>query len=273
MKAKSEEKANKPFYAKWWFWIITVGIICCIANFIYAIYGCDENKSNILTVISGWISGVATFIVGIIAANQSSKYAFFTKKNELLENVKSEQNFFVEHSSKIINIDSYADLILKMVLNDGKNVETDFEILGKYTDCLNTISDFSAHILGFNYCPLSSPDLKKNLDVLYKFILNEFNPDKAPTLKGIAEAESFKKEYREKSKELLKLLANVRSARNQAIIEMQVLRKGIIDCKNIKELQSFESKIYSFLSKKHKDFFSKLENNKEQDNGQVENGK
>ncbi len=73
-KKKSKKKTERYFYQKWWFWVAISSILCC-ANLAYAIWGCKtDNKSDILTAISGWISGVATLAVGIIAYKQSEKY-------------------------------------------------------------------------------------------------------------------------------------------------------------------------------------------------------
>ena len=72
---KESQKENKClFYKKWWFWIIISSILCCV-NIAYAIWGCKTtNKSDILTAISGWISGVATLGVGLIAYRQNKVY-------------------------------------------------------------------------------------------------------------------------------------------------------------------------------------------------------
>ena len=87
---KTEEKQNKKpkkkteryFYHKLWIWI-TISIVLCCVNIGYAIWGCDtENKSDILTAISGWISGVATLVIGIIAYRQSEKYKLENDKIE-----------------------------------------------------------------------------------------------------------------------------------------------------------------------------------------------
>lgn len=104
--AKTEEKQKKQpkkkneryFYQKWWFWI-TISIILCCANIAYAIWGCKtENKSDILTAISGWISGVATLVVGIIAYRQSEKY-------------KLENDEFIQEQKDLAWRNNYAELV------------------------------------------------------------------------------------------------------------------------------------------------------------------
>ncbi|MDE6284280.1 MAG: hypothetical protein K2M17_00865 [Bacilli bacterium] len=57
------------------FWIIlAIVILACMGNIIYAIFAKSDKTTNILTVISGWISGVATLVIGIIAYSQNKKY-------------------------------------------------------------------------------------------------------------------------------------------------------------------------------------------------------
>lgn len=73
MKAKTKEKQNKPFYAKWWFWII-IGLILFGNIAVLIWFNCKELKSDLLTLISGWVSFVATLIIGVIAFRQSKEY-------------------------------------------------------------------------------------------------------------------------------------------------------------------------------------------------------
>lgn len=72
MKDKTKEKISKPFYKKWWFWLI-IGLILC-GNIGVLWLNCAELKSNILTLISGWISFIATLLIGVIAFRQSKEY-------------------------------------------------------------------------------------------------------------------------------------------------------------------------------------------------------
>ena len=99
---KESQKENKClFYKKWWFWIIISSILCCV-NIAYAIWGCKTtNKSDILTAISGWISGVATLGVGLIAYRQNKVYKEENDKIEELHRQcdwRKEQKEIVELS-------------------------------------------------------------------------------------------------------------------------------------------------------------------------------
>lgn len=57
------------------FWLVlTIVILSCIGNILYAIFATSSRTTNVLTAISGWISGVATLVIGIIAYLQNKKY-------------------------------------------------------------------------------------------------------------------------------------------------------------------------------------------------------
>ena len=72
----------KKILSNWLFWLAIGLFVLFAANLAYGIWGCNDNdnsKSNYLTIISGWISGLATLSVGIIAYTQAQKY----KKQEI----------------------------------------------------------------------------------------------------------------------------------------------------------------------------------------------
>ena len=58
----------------WIIWLV-IAVVAFIANIAYAIWA-EECKftTNILTVLSGWISGISTIAIGVVAAYQSSQY-------------------------------------------------------------------------------------------------------------------------------------------------------------------------------------------------------
>lgn len=64
---------KRVFRIKWGLVIATSAIILLL-NIFYAIWGCSDNKTEVLTVISGWVSGIATFLIGVIAFSQNERY-------------------------------------------------------------------------------------------------------------------------------------------------------------------------------------------------------
>ena len=79
---------KKKFYKSWLFWIVLVGTISLlIGNILVLCFVPGDIKNAWLTLISGWVSGVATLIVGIIAYIQSGKFAKIEKTNTLLNQI------------------------------------------------------------------------------------------------------------------------------------------------------------------------------------------
>ena len=147
---KESRKENKClFYKKWWFWIIISSILCCV-NIAYAIWGCKTtNKSDILTAISGWISGVATLGVGLIAYRQNKVYKEENDKIEELHRQcdwRKEQKEIVKLYLENI-IKAYEDLkeyqyskvIEEMIKNNAKSVVVLEEMI--YDQALKGIND------------------------------------------------------------------------------------------------------------------------------------
>lgn len=96
--AMKKNKSKRKIFKSWWFWCIAIGIFLLVGNFIYAIFGNDCKQSNILTAISGWVSGLSTLLVGIIAFKQNSYYTFVAKKAEIVDKIDEERRLFtIEH--------------------------------------------------------------------------------------------------------------------------------------------------------------------------------
>ena len=49
-------------------------IVLFICNIVFALASNCTHKSDVLTVISGWISGISTTVLGLIAIKQTSNY-------------------------------------------------------------------------------------------------------------------------------------------------------------------------------------------------------
>lgn len=65
---------KQRFYKLWWFWLITISTVLFIGNVIVLICLKGDSQSAWLTLISGWVSGISTIVLGIIAVWQNSKY-------------------------------------------------------------------------------------------------------------------------------------------------------------------------------------------------------
>lgn len=72
-----------------------------VGNFLLLLF--DSSFSNILTIISGWVSGFATLAVGIIAAMQSKKYNDSNQKFIDDSLMLRKCNAIVENRQKYVN--------------------------------------------------------------------------------------------------------------------------------------------------------------------------
>lgn len=109
-KEKQQQEKNKikqNIYQKWRTWIVLAGVLCCV-NIAYAIWGCDTSKkSDILTAASGWISGVATLGVGLIAYRQNKVYK---EENDKIEEIHRQRDWRKEQK-EIVKL--YLDNIIR----------------------------------------------------------------------------------------------------------------------------------------------------------------
>lgn len=105
---------KKKFYCTLWFWIFFVGAILLLGNVLVLYLVPSDSKSGWLTLISGWVSGVATFLVGLIAHKQNKEFAKIEKTNTLLNQIV---NFTSEYEIGYVGyfkIEKIIDLIYKI---------------------------------------------------------------------------------------------------------------------------------------------------------------
>lgn len=89
---------KKPIYNCWWFWVIVIGATALCAGNIMLAHFYKESGTNIFTAVSGWVSGIATIILGIVAVVQNKKYKeendrYLSAQEELNKrNIKEQQD-------------------------------------------------------------------------------------------------------------------------------------------------------------------------------------
>lgn len=103
---------KKKFYKSLWFWLIVAGVLLLVANILVLVLVKDIWQSAWLTLISGWVSGIATIILGLIAVAQNKKYTLLATKMEIKESVHEEQLKIAELSDYVVRYS-----VLKKPLN------------------------------------------------------------------------------------------------------------------------------------------------------------
>lgn len=117
------EKNDKKWYKNIGIWLIVFGVALFVVNIVFAcIY--DENGTNIFTAISGWVSGIATIILGVIAIVQNRKYKRendrFLKEQQQLNWKLEQKDLIKSYLCKIENIFSNVKefmFMLKIMIN------------------------------------------------------------------------------------------------------------------------------------------------------------
>lgn len=99
---------------KKWFRIFTIlGIIILLGNVAATIWGgnTSPSKTDWLTFISGWIGGISTLIIGIIAYSQNKNYTLISTKTEINNNIKNERKEVLEICNQLTQYSKYVNFI------------------------------------------------------------------------------------------------------------------------------------------------------------------
>lgn len=125
---------KKPFYKGWWFWFIILAILLCVGNILLAHFKKDVG-SNIFTAVSGWVSGVATIILGVIAVVQNRKYKV---ENDRYLKEQRQINDYNIQEQKDLEWRKTKSTVLQLVLNEFIGVHEEFQLFGDIkTNLLN----------------------------------------------------------------------------------------------------------------------------------------
>lgn len=73
------------------FAILIIGcLIACICNIVYSVKFTESQYTNVFTALGGWVSGISTIVLGIIAVWQNKQYKRQSDKDRLLNDLKKE---------------------------------------------------------------------------------------------------------------------------------------------------------------------------------------
>lgn len=189
-KAKLEKKENKAQKLKsknnkaQWIFMVIVCVILCVVNigFSYKFRGAEG--SNVFTTISGWVSGIATIILGLIAVFQNKKYVLASTKKEVKDAIQSEKVTLVEICDEIAQFSIFKKpliILFKTNVTEIDLISYEFEV-----DLLKEELLTIAHkIQLLNYIPKNMllfvekiNDMQKNIDNEYKNARQHYNNDK-----------------------------------------------------------------------------------------------
>ena len=84
---------NKSFNKNTWILLIVVGSVLCVINIVLACIFRGADGANIFAAISGWVSGIATIILGVIAVVQNKKYK--QENDSFMQRIKEENEALI----------------------------------------------------------------------------------------------------------------------------------------------------------------------------------
>lgn len=99
----------KKFSRKTLFILIVVILALLVGNIAVLIW-CKYEKSNWLTLISGWLGFVATLTIGLITIGQSERHALITRKHEIVCQVHQEKEKMIDIFGTLCSHERYINL-------------------------------------------------------------------------------------------------------------------------------------------------------------------
>lgn len=174
----------KKFKNSLWIWCL-VGILLLIANIMYAVIG-DFSKSDILTLISGWVSGIATIFLGVIAFKQNKDYAIITNKRDNIVVLREEYNRFLDCTKNCSNFNFITEFVLELRWEEyPKEAYRELYYLRKCNTLLNIVVHMSNELDTFVFIPsvkkeaiFKSVELIDYINDKYYKLINYANYDK-----------------------------------------------------------------------------------------------
>lgn len=139
-------------------WII-LAICAFMFNLCLAIIP-DFNKSNLLTVISGWVGGISTIILGVITYRQNKVYTLFINKRDTVNLLREEYVRFLSTISKFYDYNYLTGFLIKLRLGPAeKNEIKELQLVGNCNSLTSVLVQVSNEVQTFNYMPKN----KKNI--------------------------------------------------------------------------------------------------------------
>lgn len=153
---KKKKKLRLKIKNLFWVWII-IGVVLFAGNLTLALVGKYDIKSDILTVISGWVGGIATIFLGLVAFKQNKDYTLFVNKQGIVDMFREEYNRLLSCVSKYSNFNFLTEFILELQWNEFTKKEDDIKelyFLRKCNGLLNVVNQGANEIQTFDYIPL-----------------------------------------------------------------------------------------------------------------------
>ncbi|MDE6201827.1 MAG: hypothetical protein K2M47_08165 [Clostridiales bacterium] len=221
---------NKGKYIALWVSLTILAVILCAVNVLLA---CLYNNcgANIFTAISGWVSGIAAIVLGVIAVLQNKKYTLASTKREIKDNIRSEQIMLADICDGITQYSSLKKP-LNILVND-KVEGKDLLLYNLEMDMLREQLLTAAHKMQlFNYIPCNMNLLVKMTTEMMIFI----NTGYKSAAQQCHNDSTLSVKIEKISQFIVSWVRAVTEQRKQAARELDAFSKNIDRAKSVSEL-------------------------------------
>lgn len=244
---------------------VIISVLICVANIVLSCIYRSDDGANIFTAVSGWVSGIATIILGVIAVIQNKKYTLDSMKKELKNEINNEKKELALLGNNLIKYSKLTKMLNNVVLIDGKSIE---KISLEYKFGVDSLKEelmaASVEIQLYNYAYENMSLLYEKIQEMISFICDRYDF----VIDHISNFKLFNSDIEDITKKALSWTKEFAGIRKDAVVELDNKKKLVEDCKTIyalKELQEkWETELNNARAKISKYIDQKLEekNNK-----------
>ena len=214
-----------------WSLIILISILLCVANIVLSCYFPNDG-ANIFTTISGWLSGIATIILGIITIWQSKKYTLATMKLELKNNINNEKEKFLSVCNELTKFTKYIQPLENLIspkLSSKQKLTYKWLIDDIYEQAFIEARNIQLY-----------PYISENMEDVVKSIINftsSLKEDYLNAEKLSNDDVKLTKKFRLIFSRIRQWIIDFSKIRNKTIQELTDFSNKIDNCKSIGELE------------------------------------
>lgn len=232
-----KEKAKAWIKSHWKLLLFLSAIILLIGNIFVLLFVNESTKNTWLTLISGWVSGIATLFIGIIAYQQNYENDRASKKQHLISQITNYTSEFQIAFINYIRVERIIDLsrdIRACSLEPNSRVKDDmeFDINDALIYIINMFSMFEAVLRKASYCSKEIVELYELLNEMQKKF-DDFGIDE---IDEQYDDRYYFKEYRKRSEYIRKWIEKAHYIGNSIMMKYHDLRLKILKTENIKEI-------------------------------------
>lgn len=235
---KSKKLSTRYFYQKWWFWVI---IVLLFAGTWATILIQNINlRSSIIGILGIWGSTIATIFIGIIAACQSERYAFFSQKQGYIDSIREEERRFLQDFEKVGVASTYIELAIDLIYAKGDDdPKKEIALVARHIQIVNSLTGFMHTIPNYEYSPLYAKELWEQCETMCKYLCETMNVAKMPNPLD----DNFRDNSVDFASNITEWAEKMQKIKTTYALSYQVLINAVTKCKNMNALNKQMSRI------------------------------